>query len=181
MPAGRRQHGRPTGGIRGGLLAWLGGEAPTWAADRRDSGRSVGVARRWDMALLAGRRQHGRPAGRLTGNKKRLAGGTPSSGKPTSLVLVSLFTKRYLAYSVKQNVSPSLCRSPAVSLLVFFYRAFFYKIIRCILRCTVHPDRCPRKCIRGRLPEHLRRCRCAVPGTACRPRCRTRCLPDPAA
>ena len=36
------------------------------------------------------------------------------------------FTKRYLAYSVEQNVSPSLCRSPAVSLLVFFYRALFY-------------------------------------------------------
>lgn len=152
-----------------------GGAAPTWAAAGRDSGRTVGVARRWDKALPAGQRQWAASPAIKTACRRN------SFLLQAFISSFSLFTKRYLAYSVKQNVSPSLCRSPAVSLLVFFYRAFFYKIIRCISRCTVHPDRCPRKCIRGRLPERLRRCRCVVPGTACRPRCRTRCLPDPAA
>ncbi len=44
-----------------------GGAAPTWAAGRRDSGRPVGVARRWDKVLPGGRRQHGRPPGKIRG------------------------------------------------------------------------------------------------------------------
>ena len=150
--------------------------------------------------MPAARRQHGRPADRIWAGLLAWPGGglrfcrrrganmgarqagfepapiqsktacrrNSSSCKPTSSLSFPF-------------VSPSLCRAPTVSLFVFLQSVFFYKIIRCILRCTVHPGRCPRKCIRGRLPEHLRRCRCAVPGTACRPRCRTKCLPDPAA
>ena len=103
LPAGRRQHGRPPGGIWGGLLAWpgggiwhcrrgganmggrrvgfgavcwrgpavgygfAGGPAPTWAVTGRDKGRSVGVARRWDMDLPPRQRQHGRMTGRIRG------------------------------------------------------------------------------------------------------------------
>ena len=39
-----------------------GGEAPTWTAAGRDSGRPVGVVKRWRKVLPAGQRQHGRPA-----------------------------------------------------------------------------------------------------------------------
>ena len=38
---------------------FAGGMAPTWAGAGWDSGRPVGVARRWIKALPAGRRQHG--------------------------------------------------------------------------------------------------------------------------
>ena len=103
LPAARRQHGRPPSGIRGALLAWLGGtsrlcrrrsanmdgrraefeaacwrglamlqafaggEAPTWAAAGRNSGRPVGVVRRCFKALPAARRQHRRPPSGIRG------------------------------------------------------------------------------------------------------------------
>ena len=52
-----------------------GGAAPTWAAAGRDSGRTVGVARRWDMDLPAGRRQLGRPPGGIWGGLLAWPGG----------------------------------------------------------------------------------------------------------
>ena len=54
---------------------FAGGAAPTWAAAGRDSGRPVGVGRRWDMDLPAGQRQHGRPAGKIRGDLLAWPGG----------------------------------------------------------------------------------------------------------
>ena len=52
LPAGWRQHGPASGGIRGA---------------GRDSGRPVGVVRQWIKALPAGRRQHGPAPGVIKG------------------------------------------------------------------------------------------------------------------
>ena len=46
---------------------FVGGAAPTGVGGGWDSGRPVGVARRWTKALPAGRRQHGPAASEIKG------------------------------------------------------------------------------------------------------------------
>ena len=148
MTASRRQHGRPAGRIRAGLLAWPGG--------------GIRLCRRRDKALPAGQRQHGRPAGGIRAGLLAWPGGgirfcrrgganmdgrragfgpapiqsktacrrNSSSCKPTSLAfLVYLFpfsrnVTRIIPRNRKNSVSPSLCRAPTVSLFVFLQSVF---------------------------------------------------------
>ena len=58
---GRRRAGFGVPCWRGPAVdqGFVGGAAPTGVGGERDSGRPVGVARRWIKALPAGRRQHG--------------------------------------------------------------------------------------------------------------------------
>ena len=58
------------------LQGFAGGEAPTWTAAGRNSGRPVGVAKRYFKALPAGRRQHGRPPDGIRGGLLAWPGGT---------------------------------------------------------------------------------------------------------
>ena len=51
LPAARRQHGRPPGGIRGGLLAWPGGTSKLW---RRDGANMDGRRAEFEAACWRG-------------------------------------------------------------------------------------------------------------------------------
>ena len=122
---------------------FAGGKAPTWTAAGRNSGRPVGVARRWHKVLTAWRRQHGRPAGGIRagllawpsgGIRLCRRGGANMDGCRAGFGPAPIQSKtacRRNSSSCKPTsslsfpfVSPSLCRAPTVSLFVFLQSVF---------------------------------------------------------